>query len=91
MKKVRDTKTPLLLADAQKAISDFRNDFANQYELFSITDSLIQRAMGLPEKHKLRAYDEMRWSIPRRQNFADGCAPDLHASFFPFNQPAAPQ
>ena len=50
MKKVRDTKNPLAQNDAQKAIAEFRNDFANQYEVLTITDSLVQGAMRLPEK-----------------------------------------
>ena len=60
MKKVRNTQSPLPLSDAQKAIADFRIDFANQYELFSVTDSLVQKAMALPEKHKLRGYDAVQ-------------------------------
>jgi predicted nucleic acid-binding protein len=60
MKKVRDTQNPLPLSDAQKAIAEFRNDFENQYKLFPVTDSLVQRAMELPEKHKLRAYDAVQ-------------------------------
>ncbi|MEN3333759.1 MAG: uncharacterized protein V7641_3124 [Blastocatellia bacterium] len=60
MKKVRDTQNPLPLSDAQKAIAEFRNDFGNQYELFSITDSLIKRAMELPEKQQLRGYDAIQ-------------------------------
>ncbi len=60
MKKVRDTKNPLAQNDAQKAIAEFRNDFANQYEVLTITDSLVQGAMRLPEKHKLRAYDAVQ-------------------------------
>jgi predicted nucleic acid-binding protein len=60
MKKVRDTKTPLPLGDAKKAIAEFSNDFDNQYELLSVTDSLLQTAMGLPERHKLRGYDAVQ-------------------------------
>jgi hypothetical protein len=60
MKKVRDTKSLLPLGDAKKAIAEFRNDFENQYELLSVTDSLLQTAMGLPEKHKLRGYDAVQ-------------------------------
>lgn len=60
MKKVRDTKSPLHLGDAKKAIAEFRNDFENQYEHLSATDSLLQTAMGLPEKHKLRGYDAVQ-------------------------------
>jgi predicted nucleic acid-binding protein len=44
MKKVRDTQCPLPLSDAQKAIAEFRNDFGNQYELFSITDEVTRKS-----------------------------------------------
>jgi predicted nucleic acid-binding protein len=60
MKNVRSTNSPLSLGDAQKAIAEFRNDFENQYVLFPVTDSLIQKAMKLPEKHKLRGYDAVQ-------------------------------
>ena len=60
MRKLRDTKIPIVLADAKRAIADFRNDFSNQYEVFSIADSLVQKAMGLPEIHQLRAYDALQ-------------------------------
>lgn len=60
MRKVRDTTSPFSLHDAQAKIAEFRNDFEKQYELFSIDDPLIQRAMALPEKHKLRGYDAVQ-------------------------------
>ena len=60
MKSVRSTQSPLPLIDAKRAIADFRNDFDNQYELFGVTDSLVRRAMELPEKHKLRGYDAVQ-------------------------------
>ena len=60
MKNVRDTKTRLPLAHAQNAIAVFRNDFENQYEVLSVSDSLVHLAMTLPEKHKLRAYDAVQ-------------------------------
>ncbi|MEK6300256.1 MAG: type II toxin-antitoxin system VapC family toxin [Acidobacteriota bacterium] len=62
MKNVRTTSSPLGLGDAQKAIAEFRNDFENQYAPFPVTDSLVQGAMGLPEKHKLRGYDAVQLS-----------------------------
>jgi len=58
MKKVRDAS--LTLGDAQNAIGDFRNDFDKQYMVFGVTDSIVQRALRLPEKHKLRAYDAVQ-------------------------------
>ena len=60
MKKARDTKSPLAQDDAQQAIADFRTDFENQYDPYRVTDSIVQRAMGLAEKHKLRGYDAVQ-------------------------------
>ena len=62
MKNVRSTNSSLVLTEAQRAIADFRNDFGNQYAPFPVTDSLVERAMGLPEKHKLRGYDAVQLS-----------------------------
>ncbi|HWN10911.1 MAG TPA: type II toxin-antitoxin system VapC family toxin [Pyrinomonadaceae bacterium] len=55
MKKVRDRK--IAVADVAKFISDFRLDFANQYQIIEITDAVVTRAMVLIESHKLRGYD----------------------------------
>ena len=44
-------------ADAAKGIADFRFDFANQYQVIEITDTVVARAMALIESHKLRGYD----------------------------------
>ena len=57
-RKVRNAE--IQLADAQTFIADFRIDFQNQYELFRVTDPVIQLAMKLPEKYKLRAYDAIQ-------------------------------
>lgn len=44
-------------ADAAKVTADFRYDFANQYSIHEVTDGVVDRAMTLIEKHKLRGYD----------------------------------
>jgi hypothetical protein len=58
MKKARTGD--LSLSDAQRMSSEFRHDFENQYELFRVSDAVVARAMELPEKHKLRAYDAVQ-------------------------------
>lgn len=44
-------------ADAAKVIVDFRLDFTNQYTIHEVTEAVVNRAMGLIEKHTLKAYD----------------------------------
>jgi len=58
MRKVRAGE--LSAADAQRLISGFRNDFENQYELMRISEAVVARAMALPVKYKLRAYDAIQ-------------------------------
>src|SRR6266446_5631640 len=60
MKKVRETKMPP--SDAARFISDFRLDFASQYQIIEITAPVVARAMGLIESHKLRGYDGVQRS-----------------------------
>src|SRR5258705_12299849 len=55
MKKVRETH--ILASDAARFISDFRLDFASQYQIIEITAPVVARAMALIESHKLRGYD----------------------------------
>ena len=62
MMKTRYTQNALPLSAAKMAIADFRNDFENQYAVMNVSDPLIQKAMGLPEKHKLRGYDAVQLS-----------------------------
>jgi predicted nucleic acid-binding protein len=45
---------------ARRILIDFQNDFENQYELLRITDGVVLRAMELPKKRKLRAYDAVQ-------------------------------
>jgi predicted nucleic acid-binding protein len=47
-------------ADAATALSQFRYDFAHQYQIVGITDALLARAMALAETHALRAYDSVQ-------------------------------
>ncbi|MEK6287057.1 MAG: type II toxin-antitoxin system VapC family toxin [Acidobacteriota bacterium] len=47
---------------AGKAISDFRDDFANEYSVIELTPSLIEWAAELAETHALRAYDAVQLS-----------------------------
>jgi uncharacterized protein len=47
-------------AGASKAITDFRDDFGNEYLVIELTPSLIERAADLAEGHALRAYDAVQ-------------------------------
>ena len=66
MKKVRETK--ILAADAAKFISDFRLDFAHQYQIIEITDPVVARAMTLIEAHKVRGYDGVQLAVALELN-----------------------
>ncbi len=50
-------------SDAATAIKQFRDDFANYYQIMEITSNRISQAMDLTEKHKLRAYDAVQLSV----------------------------
>lgn len=43
-----------------QALSDFRFDFQAQYQLIEITAALIQEAMVLAERRRLRGYDAVQ-------------------------------
>lgn len=47
-------------ADADKAIAEFRLDYADQYSAIEITDQIITAAMAFAETHVLRAYDAVQ-------------------------------
>jgi uncharacterized protein len=47
-------------ADADKAIVEFRQDYANQYNVLEITDQVIEAAMAFTETYILRAYDAVQ-------------------------------
>lgn len=66
MRKVRDGK--ILATDAAKFISDFRLDFANQYQIIEITDVVIARAMALIESYQLRGYDGVQLAVALEVN-----------------------
>lgn len=46
--------------DANNAITNFRYDFANQYNPLEITEQVVIHAMSLAEDHLLRAYDAVQ-------------------------------
>lgn len=50
----------LTLSDAQAAATQFKTDFQNYYQIVEITESLIDTAMILAEKHGLRGYDSVQ-------------------------------
>ena len=43
--------------DATTAISTFKSHFPTQYQIVLMTTLLVDRAMELAEKHRLRGYD----------------------------------
>ncbi len=43
--------------DATTAISTFKSHFTTQYQIVLMTTVLVERAMELAEKHRLRGYD----------------------------------
>lgn len=45
---------------AAEAVSLFHHDFANQYRIIEISDSVVARAMALAEAHALRGYDAVQ-------------------------------
>ncbi len=42
---------------AKEAISQFHDDFANEYRIIGINDAVVVRAIALAEAHALRGYD----------------------------------
>jgi uncharacterized protein len=49
----------LPLADARAAITQFKNDFRNEFQLVDVTDELVDSAMTIAERHGLRGYDSV--------------------------------
>jgi hypothetical protein len=47
-------------ADAAKAITEFRLDYASQYNALEITDQIIAAAMTFAETYVLRGYDAVQ-------------------------------
>jgi predicted nucleic acid-binding protein len=47
-------------SDAQSAATRFKYDFRNRYQVAEVTESLIDSAMSLAEKHGLRGYDSVQ-------------------------------
>jgi predicted nucleic acid-binding protein len=47
-------------AGVATALTDFRYDFTNQYEMVEITPRLLTSAMNLAEAHALRGYDAVQ-------------------------------
>jgi hypothetical protein len=57
----RQTRSGALTPEAAAtALTQFRQDFTQQYRAVDITPTLITRAMGLAETHALRGYDAVQ-------------------------------
>lgn len=50
----------LTAAQTVKSLADFRQDFANAYQILPVTPAVIARAMGIAERHALRGYDAVQ-------------------------------
>lgn len=50
----------LTATDAAAALSSFRTDFAKEYRVTAVGDSVIARAMAAAEAHALRGYDAVQ-------------------------------
>ncbi len=46
--------------DAASAVSDFIEDFDNQYQPIQVTRHVVEKAVALADKHGLRAYDAVQ-------------------------------
>ncbi len=51
---------PLTPAVLMRGLSDFRQDLLVQYQLISVSEAVVLRAMTLAEKHRLRGYDAVQ-------------------------------
>lgn len=56
----RQRKNLISATDAAAAIATFKGQFKRQYKVLQVTDTLVDLAMGLAEKHKLRGYDSIQ-------------------------------
>jgi predicted nucleic acid-binding protein len=57
----RQTRSGALTPEAAAtALTQFRQDFTQQYRAVDITPTRITRAMGLAETHALRGYDAVQ-------------------------------
>jgi predicted nucleic acid-binding protein len=53
----------LVPTDAARALTQFRQDFAHQYQTVDLTPPLIARAMALAETPALRGYDAVQGAV----------------------------
>jgi uncharacterized protein len=51
---------PLAALLLSQGLADFRHDFLKQYQLIEVTPGLIQEAMTLAERRRLRGYDAVQ-------------------------------
>ena len=50
----------LLPVDADKAATQFKEDFRTRYQVVEVTEKVVDSAMDLAEKHNLRGYDAIQ-------------------------------
>jgi predicted nucleic acid-binding protein len=51
---------PLPVVLLTRALTDFRADFQNQYQLVAVNEAVVARAMDVAEKHRLWGYDAVQ-------------------------------
>lgn len=56
----RKNTNTIAAADAARAIATFKIQFRNQFKAVRVTDTLVNDAMLLAEKHGLRGYDAIQ-------------------------------
>ena len=57
---LRSRMGTLAAPDAYAAAQQFRADFQNRYQILEVTQTLVDMAMALAEKHNLRGYDAVQ-------------------------------
>ncbi len=71
----------IIPTDANTVYSQLKNDIQSEYQVVEITDTIINSAMTLAEKHGLRGYDAVQLAAAKAVN--DLCiANNLHSLTF---------
>lgn len=58
----------IALTDANTVYSQLKNDIQSEYQVIEITDTIINSAMTLAEKHGLRGYDAVQLAAAKAVN-----------------------
>mgnify|MGYP001026931193 CR=1 FL=1 len=55
-------------SDAQRAVANFKADWATQYQIVEITAAVVNRAMEYAERYGLRGYDAVQLAVAYELN-----------------------